>query len=194
MGIANLITVARGLMAAGVWAVAAGAESGGAPWWWVAFGLFVLTALTDVVDGHIARTRGEVSVFGRIADPLVDKLLVLGTMAVLVSLPGVREVLPAWVVLLVLARELIVTGLRAAVEGNGHSFGATAAGKLKMLAQCVALGAVLLHQAGVEAMRAPQAWLGGAPLAFAFVLLGALVTAVSLLEYLVRAARQLAQR
>jgi len=194
MGIANLITVVRGLMAAGVWAVAGVAEQGGPDWWWLAFGLFVFTAATDVVDGWIARSRGEVSVFGRIADPLVDKLLVLGTMAVLVSLPGVREVLPAWVVLLVLARELVVTGLRAAVEGNGHSFQATAAGKLKMLAQCVALGAVLMHQAGVGFLRVPQDWLGGAPLTLAFVLAGALVTAVSLLEYLVRATRLLAAR
>jgi CDP-diacylglycerol---glycerol-3-phosphate 3-phosphatidyltransferase len=187
MGWANLITVARGVLAAGVWALTLYAETGGPTWWWAAFLLFAFTAVTDVLDGAVARHLGEVSVFGRIADPLVDKLLVLGTMVVLVAVPGVRGVLPVWVVLLVFARELLVTALRAAVEKQGESFSAAFSGKVKMLAQCVAVGAVLLCQAGVGWLCEPLAILGGAPVAYVFVLVAAFVTALSLVDYVRRA-------
>jgi CDP-diacylglycerol--glycerol-3-phosphate 3-phosphatidyltransferase len=191
VGWANLITVVRGLFAAIVWIATSLAESHGEAWWWAAFTLFVLTAATDVLDGWVARSLGEVSVFGRIADPLVDKLLVIGTMAVLVSVPGVRDVLPVWVVLLVVARELIVTALRAAVENDGASFQASFSGKVKMLVQCIAIGAILLCQAGVGFLCETQAWLGGRPLALVFALLAALVTTLSLVDYLRRAVRLL---
>lgn len=187
MGWANLITVLRGVLAAAVWALTVVAETGGSAWWWAAFLLFTFTAVTDVLDGAIARHLGQVSVFGRIADPLVDKLLVLGTMVVLVAVPGVRSVLPVWVVLLVFARELLVTALRAAVEQRGASFSAAFSGKVKMLAQCVAVGAVLLCQAGVGWLCEPLDVLGGAPVAHLFVLVAAFVTALSLVDYVRRA-------
>jgi len=191
MGWANVITVARGLLTVGVWVLTAAAEGESSACWGWAFGLFVLTAVTDVLDGAVARHLGEVSVFGRIADPLVDKLLVLGTLTVLVSMPTAREVLPVWVVVLVLARELIVTALRAAVEAAGTSFQAAFWGKLKMLAQCAGLGAVLLHQAGIGWVRGGQAWLGGASPAQVTVWVAAVVTAISLVDYLQRARRLL---
>jgi CDP-diacylglycerol--glycerol-3-phosphate 3-phosphatidyltransferase len=194
VGWANFITVMRGVLAAVVWILAALAETRGTAWWWAAFALFVITAATDVLDGWLARSLGEVSVFGRIADPLVDKLLVLGTLCVLVAIPGVRDVLPVWLVLLVLARELIVTALRSEVEARGASFQASLSGKLKMLVQCVAIGAVLLCQAGVAWLCAPQPWLGERPVAHVFVLLAGVVTALSLADYLARAARLLGAR
>lgn len=191
MGWANLITVGRGVLAAVVWALTQHAEVGGPGWWWAAFLLFAFTAATDVLDGAVARHLGQVSVFGRIADPLVDKLLVLGTMVVLVAVPGVRAVLPVWVVLLVFARELLVTALRAAVEKKGESFSAAFSGKVKMLAQCVAVSAVFLCQAGVGWLCVPLDVLGGAPVAYLFVLVAAFVTALSLVDYVRRAARSL---
>ncbi len=191
MGWANVITVGRGLLTIAVWVLTACAEGGAATCWGWAFALFVLAAVTDLLDGAVARRLGQVSVFGRIADPLVDKLLVLGTMTVLVAIPEARAVLPVWVVLLVLARELLVTSLRAAVESEGASFQAAFWGKLKMLSQCVALGAVLLHQAGLGWVRAGQPWLGGLSLAHAAVLLAAALTALSLVDYLRRARRLL---
>ena len=97
---ANRLTVLRGLLTLAVW----GVLLVGTPWpssslWWTALALFLVTAATDAVDGAIARRFGDVSVFGRIADPLVDKLLVLGTMVVLLSLEGVPAVLPVWAVI-----------------------------------------------------------------------------------------------
>ena len=186
LGWANLITLGRGVLTLVVWVLVAAAEGRGSSCWWVAFAAFLLTALTDVLDGAVARRLGEVSVLGRIADPLVDKLLVVGTMVVLLGVPGVRDALPPWVVLLVLARELIVTALRAEVEAGGGSFQAAFWGKAKMLAQCVALAVVLAHQAGV-------AWLDvgvpGLPVSWVqlVVLLAALLTALSLGDYLRRA-------
>ncbi len=191
MGWANVITVGRGLLTIGVWVLTAHAEGGPAACWGWAFGLFVLTAVTDLLDGAVARRLGQVSVFGRIADPLVDKMLVLGTMTVLVAIPEARAVLPVWVVMLVLARELLVTALRAAVESDGASFQAAFWGKLKMLSQCVAVGGVLLHQAGVGWVRAEHPWLGGVSVAHAAVLLAAVLTALSLMDYVQRARRLL---
>lgn len=154
MGWANRITVLRGVLTAALLAlllVAAPAPS--ATTYWVAFVIFALTALTDAVDGALARHFQEVSVFGRIADPLVDKLLVLGTATVVLPLDGMAAVLPAWAVVTMLAREFLVTALRGAVEGKGVAFGAVWLGKWKMVLQCLAVGTVLLHGAGVAAAR-----------------------------------------
>ena len=117
MGLANQITVARGGLAILLWSVLHVIDLRAQPQdalWWVAFGLFVVTAATDSLDGYIARKRGEVSVFGRIADPFVDKLLVLGSMVFLIGLPGMAWIVPPWTVAVVLARELLVTALRGA--------------------------------------------------------------------------------
>ena len=203
MGLANRITVARGALAIALWGVlhaidVGGVERGGL--WWVAFAAFVVTAATDSLDGWVARRRGEVSVFGRIADPFVDKLLVLGSMVFLLPLPHLSWVLPPWTVAVTLARELLVTALRGAVEGAGGNFQAGPWGKAKMAAQCVAIGAALLHGAGVAFVRcpldafgfdAPAAGPGVWCLARLISVVAALVTAASGVEYTVRALRML---
>lgn len=191
MGWANRITVARALLTLGVWALTAAAAGGDAACWLPAFGLFVLTAVTDVLDGAVARRWGDVTVFGRIADPLVDKLLVVGTLVLLLEAPSAHAVLPAWVVLLVVARELTVTALRGAVEAGGASFAAAFWGKAKMLAQCVALGALLLHGHGIAWLDEPLGALGGRPTPWGLVMLAAALTALSLLDYVRRAVRLL---
>jgi len=112
----------------------------------VSFWLFVVVASTDFLDGYLARRDNLVSVFGRIADPFVDKVLILGTLIYLTVLPWSREWVPTWVVVLILAREFLVTGIRGWVESLGREFGADALGKVKMVLQSIAVGAVLfLH-------------------------------------------------
>jgi CDP-diacylglycerol--glycerol-3-phosphate 3-phosphatidyltransferase len=195
MGWANRVTLLRALLMAGVWVILGiGAPELSTGSWSAAFVLFVVTALTDVVDGQIARRLGEVSVFGRIADPFVDKLLVLGTCLMLLPLPATTGLLPAWAVVLLLAREFLVTALRGAVEGHGVSFQAVPLGKAKMLLRCVAVGAVLLHGAGFPAARAEvpglSALTGTGPsgsVAHALVLLAVLATVVSGVDYSRRA-------
>jgi CDP-diacylglycerol--glycerol-3-phosphate 3-phosphatidyltransferase len=191
-GWANRITLARGVLAVGLCVVLETLRVGratDASWWMLAFALFVVGAVTDVLDGWIARSRGEVSVFGRIADPFVDKLLILGTGVFLVAIPRTAEVLPAWVVAVLLAREMLVTALRAAVEGRGGNFQAGWTGKLKMVLQCVAIAAVLLHGAGVGWVDAPIA--GPVTAVRTLVFAAAAVTAASGAEYAARAWRVL---
>lgn len=121
----------------------------------VAFWLFIGVALTDVLDGWMARKYGLVSAFGRIADPFVDKVMVVGTLMFLAVLEWSQPWVPAWVVVIVLAREFLVTGVRGYVESLGREFPADRFGKLKMLVQCFAIGSVL----GMHAFPWTEAWL-----------------------------------
>lgn len=111
-----------------------------------AFWLFVVTAASDVLDGWLARRGNQVTAFGRIADPFVDKVLVLGAMVFLAVMPWSRTWFPAWIVVVILAREFLVTGIRGYVESLGSQFPADWFGKVKMVTQCLAVGVVLgLH-------------------------------------------------
>ena len=112
-----------------------------------AFWLFTLTAATDYLDGWLARRGEHVTAFGRIADPFVDKVLILGSMIFLTVLPWSRPWLPTWMVVVVLARELLVTTIRGYVESIGVALPADRFGKIKMVAQCVAVGALLAMRA-----------------------------------------------
>ncbi len=110
--------------------------------WTAALGVFVIAAITDWLDGYLARKQGLTSAFGRNLDPLVDKLLVCG--AFIFLLPVRDSGLTAWMVTVVVARELIVTGLRSFFEARGVAFGADYVGKIKMVLQCAALIAIFV--------------------------------------------------
>ena len=128
------------------------------------FVLFVLGALTDFADGWWARRFHQVTKLGRILDPFADKLLVCGTLIYLVSIPeligvplpgcGWKLGLAPWMAVVIVSRELLVTMLRAIVEGGGGDFSAKWLGKIKMGFQCVGIGAcfvyMILHQRGTE--------------------------------------------
>ncbi len=102
--------------------------------------LFVVAALTDLVDGPIARRLGQVTRLGTFLDPLADKLLIVGTLIGL----GARGLVPSWVVVLVVARELVVTNVRAVAAARGYSIGASTYGKAKTVMQSLATAALLL--------------------------------------------------
>ena len=112
----------------------------------LAAGLFVLACLTDVVDGRVARRRGQVTDFGIMADPIADKALV-GTALIGLSLLGA---LPWWATLVVLGREVAVTVMRSALARHGM-IPASRGGKLKCLTQNVAVTLYLLPLAGTAA-------------------------------------------
>ena len=117
----------------------------------LAAGLFVAACLTDVVDGHLARSRGQVTDFGIMADPIADKALV-GTALVGLSLLGA---LPWWATAVVLGRELAVTVMRSALARHGM-IPASRGGKLKCLSQNVAVTLYLLPLAdAAAALRLP---------------------------------------
>jgi CDP-diacylglycerol--glycerol-3-phosphate 3-phosphatidyltransferase len=113
---------------------------------WVASILvFALAAITDWLDGYLARKQGLVSTLGRNLDPLVDKVLICGAYIFLLPVP--ESGLEAWMVTVVMARELIITSLRSFLENLGASFGADWLGKVKMVLQCGALFAIFLFLA-----------------------------------------------
>jgi CDP-diacylglycerol---glycerol-3-phosphate 3-phosphatidyltransferase len=116
-------------------------------WAKTAFWMFVLVAASDVLDGWLARRGNHVTAFGRIADPFVDKVLVMGTMVFLSVLTWSSRWFPAWIVVVVLSREFLVTAIRGYVESQGAELPADWFGKVKMGAQCAAIGVVLGMQA-----------------------------------------------
>ncbi len=99
--------------------------------------VFAVAALTDYLDGYFARRQGLTSTLGRNLDPLVDKLVMSG--AYIFLLPNEKSGLAAWMVTVVVGRELVITSLRSFMEGHGASFGADWLGKIKMGLQCAAL-------------------------------------------------------
>jgi len=107
------------------------------------FWLFLVIAATDFLDGWLARRGNVVTAFGRIADPFVDKVMVIGSMIFLAVMEWSRPWFPAWIVVVVLAREFLVTGIRGYVESLGREFPADWFGKIKMVVQCIAIGVVI---------------------------------------------------
>ena len=106
-----------------------------------AFLIFCLAALTDAVDGRLARRMGQVTRLGTFLDPLADKLLIIGTLIPLQA----AGLVPAWIVVVIVARELAVTNLRAIASARGYSVGASVSGKVKTIFQtCSAAGLLLL--------------------------------------------------
>lgn len=104
--------------------------------------VFVVAASTDWMDGYWARKYGQVTKLGRIFDPFVDKIIICGSFIALVALP--ESGIAAWMAVVVVGRELLVTSLRGIIEGAGGDFSATFWGKWKMVVQCFAVGFSLL--------------------------------------------------
>jgi CDP-diacylglycerol--glycerol-3-phosphate 3-phosphatidyltransferase len=119
-------------------------------WLW-ALAVFAVAAFTDWLDGYLARRQGLTSALGRVFDPLVDKILISGSYIFLLGV-GERSGLQPWMVTVVVARELVITGLRSYLENRGTTFGADWLGKLKMVLQCAALFLIFatLHLETVE--------------------------------------------
>jgi CDP-diacylglycerol--glycerol-3-phosphate 3-phosphatidyltransferase len=105
----------------------------------LAAGVFALAALTDGLDGYFARSRNAVTTFGKLMDPLADKLLIVAALVALVSL----DRLAAWVAMVIIARELAVTGLRAVAAERGVVISASWLGKLKTILQVAAVIALI---------------------------------------------------
>lgn len=172
----NQLTASRIVLAA-VFFVLVGVydHTGGAGRWLLntAFVIYIIAGITDVLDGYFARKMNVTSAFGRIIDPVVDKILVVGAFAMLAGsnfvvvagsaeaeqfarlLPGwlhggMSTCVQAWMVVVVLAREFIVSALRGYSESQGRKFPATYAGKLKMFLQSIAICTVLYQMANVR--------------------------------------------
>jgi CDP-diacylglycerol--glycerol-3-phosphate 3-phosphatidyltransferase len=140
--------------------------------------LFVLLALTDKLDGYLARSRGEVTTFGKFLDPIADKLVVIVALCFLLE----HGLVNSWVLLLVVAREFLVSGLRMVVAAKGTVIAASSLGKWKTATTMVSLSVLLVLRA-LPSGPAAQAlwWVGYVTLAAALV-----ITAWSGIDYFVK--------
>jgi CDP-diacylglycerol--glycerol-3-phosphate 3-phosphatidyltransferase len=129
--------------------------------------LFLIAAGTDWVDGYWARKYGQITQLGRILDPFADKLIVCGTFIFLAAAPQLADGSPgsgieAWVAVLVMAREMIVTALRSLVESRGGDFSAKWVGKWKMVFQCAAaafcIGQLMWYDAATQRLVDLPSW------------------------------------
>ncbi|HUB31764.1 MAG TPA: CDP-diacylglycerol--glycerol-3-phosphate 3-phosphatidyltransferase [Bryobacteraceae bacterium] len=107
---------------------------------WLALGIFLAAAGTDLLDGYLARRWQQVTTIGTLLDPIADKLLIS---AALISLVEIR-VLPGWMAILIIGREFAVSGLRSIAAAEGYTIKANDLGKTKMLAEVVAVSVILV--------------------------------------------------
>lgn len=171
VNVANVLTIARILL---VPVFVACLVAGGTGWRLAALGVFVVASVTDLIDGRLARSRGLVTDFGKIADPIADKAL---TGAALISLTVLGE-LAWWVTALILVREVGVTLLRFAVIRHGV-IAASPGGKLKTLLQVAAICLYVL----------PASLTPPAPVKEVVMAAAVVVTLVTGADYVVRAVR-----
>jgi CDP-diacylglycerol--glycerol-3-phosphate 3-phosphatidyltransferase len=127
-------------------------------WYWPAFVVFVLAASTDWVDGFWARRYNQVTQLGRVFDPFVDKIIVCGMFIFLAAESHHGSGIAPWMAVVVVGREMLVTALRSAIEQGGGDFSAKMSGKLKMVFQCIAVGASLVALT-YDAPDLPPAWI-----------------------------------
>lgn len=132
--------------------------------------VFVIASLTDAVDGHIARSRNMITNFGKFTDPLVDKVLTMAAFLVLVE----DNTIPAWPVIIIISRELIITGFRTLAADSGITIAASMWGKAKTTSQMIALVMLLLN---VEVIN---------KLGIYVFYLALILTVISGLDYLVK--------
>ncbi len=216
----NQLTIARIILAAVFFVLLGLYERGGSSGRWLlnaAFVVYIIAGITDVLDGHIARKYNWTSAFGRISDPFVDKVLVVGAFAMLAgsnfAMPGAISIqapyldvnighvsrfeweLPrwlsghmlsavqAWMVVVIMSRELVVSAVRGYSESQGIDFPATPAGKIKMFVQSLAICVVLYQQANIP----DAAW--AVVVKVAAVWLAVITTVLSGLAYVGKARR-----
>lgn len=108
---------------------------------YIALAIFIIASITDSIDGHIARRRNLVTTFGKFVDPLADKIL---TTSAFILLVGTGKI-PSWVVIIILAREFIISGLRVLAASNGVTIAASKWGKIKTITQLIAIILLLLN-------------------------------------------------
>lgn len=148
---------------------------------WLAALLFVVLACTDALDGYLARSRGEVTNFGKLMDPLADKILVAAALLALCEL----QILPAWVALVILTREFIVSGLRMLAASEGVVVAASWYGKAKTVFQIIAIVMFIIKDSHpfisdptVETTFYIISWI--------FMIIALVLTVVSMLDYLAK--------
>ena len=137
---------------------------------WIALAIFIIASLTDFLDGHIARKYNLVTNFGKFMDPLADKLLVCSAMICLVELSRI----PAWVVIVIIAREFIISGFRLVASDNGVVIAASYWGKFKTTFQILMICLMIADLEPLALVTQIVMWVALA------------LTVISLVDYLIK--------
>lgn len=145
-------------------------DLGGEAGKWIALAIFIIASLTDMLDGKIARKYNLVTNFGKFMDPLADKLLVCSAMICLVA----NDKIPAWIVIIIIAREFIISGFRLVAADNGIVIAASYWGKFKTTFQMIMVCLMIADIAAIQLFTDIIMWI-------ALVL-----TIVSLIDYLMK--------
>ncbi|MDN3511092.1 MAG: CDP-diacylglycerol--glycerol-3-phosphate 3-phosphatidyltransferase [Candidatus Jettenia sp. CY-1] len=140
---------------------------------------YLFAWLTDWLDGYLARKKGLLTDFGRIADPFVDKIIVCGGFILLIQ--HAHDIIPPWMVVVIVAREFLVNSLRSYSESKGIEFGATIWGKAKMFTQSFTISLILLFFAYFEHFMAVKQGI------IVMLWLTVIITLVSGVKYMVKA-------
>ena len=135
---------------------------------WIALAIFIIASLTDLLDGKIARKYNLVTNFGKFMDPLADKLLVCSAMICLVEM----HVIPAWIVIIIIAREFIISGFRLIASDNGVVIAASYWGKFKTVFQMVMICLMIANIPALQIVTDIVMWIA------------LILTVVSLVDYL----------
>ncbi len=137
---------------------------------WIALAIFIIASLTDLLDGKIARKYNLVTNFGKFMDPLADKLLVCSALICLIEL----DKIPAWMVIIIIAREFIISGFRLVASDNGVVIAASYWGKFKTTFQMAAVCLLIADIAAIFVVTQIILWIA------------VILTVVSLVDYLVK--------
>lgn len=137
---------------------------------WIALAIFIVASLTDLLDGKIARKYNLVTNFGKFMDPLADKLLVCSALICLIEL----DKIPSWMVIVIIAREFIISGFRLVASDNGVVIAASYWGKFKTTFQMVAVCLLIADIAALTAVTQAVLWIA------------VVLTIVSLIDYLIK--------
>lgn len=146
-------------------------DAGGAAGKWIALAIFCVASLTDMLDGKIARARNLVTNFGKFMDPLADKLLVCSAMICLIA----TGQLAAWIVIIIIAREFIISGFRLVAADNGIVIAASYWGKFKTVSQMAMIIVLIADFGGVFYM-----------IGNVLIWVSLILTVVSLIDYVVK--------
>ena len=181
MNLPNKLTIIRMVLIVPFVLVLLG-ESGGWSWYgalfgnvmeymdYVALAIFIVASLTDLIDGKIARKYNLVTNFGKFMDPLADKLLVCAALSGLVELGRI----PAWIVIIIISREFIISGFRLVASDNGVVIAANYWGKFKTVFQMIMVCLMIADIPGLRLVTEIVMWIA------------LLLTVISLVDYLVK--------
>lgn len=137
---------------------------------WISLAIFIIASLTDLLDGKIARKYNLVTNFGKFMDPLADKLLVCSALICLVELSKI----PAWIVIIIIAREFIISGFRLIASDNGVVIAASYFGKFKTTFQMLMICLMIADIEAISILTTVVMWIA------------VLLTVISLIDYLVK--------